>query len=87
MNPVDRFKPIIEAHPNLAEEIKLLTAERDDYKQGFKDVLKKHHLLLAENTRLRAALEWQKEHCYNPFEPDNQHESYKRICEALEGQQ
>lgn len=41
----------------LRKEIKQLTAERDDYKQGFKEALKKHHPLLAKNAKLKAALE------------------------------
>ena len=32
---------------------------------------------------LRDELLWHKEHTYNPFEPDNQCNAHKRICEAL----
>ena len=32
---------------------------------------------------LRNELLWHKEHTYNPFEPDNQCNAHKRICEAL----
>jgi hypothetical protein len=49
-----------------------------------KQLAAKRDTLAAQNAAMRETLEQQRQHCYNPFEPDNQCDSYKRLSTMLD---